>query len=280
MSKKLVLMAVVVMAMASVSFGVNAYVGFNSNEDLPVVGPAYTLGEINGQGSTNGDWDGAWTASSLGKIAVAAGGCPDDPDQHLAMYGAISSSYHADRNLDIFTGDFTLSLCLRLSADADGRRDQTQIQLKDTTGADSGRPLNIKLGGSSTGTVPNKFIMNDQDMVIQSGDPLFPNIVPLGTAAENWARIMITCEAATATYKLYWENTLGGMDYIGTHVGNKGASFNGNVRELEIYAPKTYTSSPGYLGVGMDVDAIHIVPEPMTMVLLGLGGLSLIRRKR
>ena len=250
-----------------------AYTGFNSGEDSP----AYTLGELAAQGSATGGWAGAWVSNTTGVFKVVEGGCPaqgpcpGDPDQHLAMYGGISSGYHADRNMDPWSGDFRLDFCLRVSDDADGQRDQTQIQLKDSAGK---RPLNVKIGASNYAM----FVMNDTNMCVQRGDAVFPNMVPLGTAAENWVHIAITCDFETATFKLYWENTLGGMDYIGEKVGWKDSTFNGTVTKLEIYSPKTY--APGNEDVGMDIDAISFVPEPTGIILLGLGGLAMLRRRR
>ena len=251
-----------------------AYCGFNSGEDPP----AYTLGELHGQGSATGGWAGAWASTpTTGVFKVVEGGCPakgpcpGDPDQHLAMYGGTSGSYHTDRNMDPWSGDFKWEFCVRVSDPADGQRDQTQIQFKDAAGK---RPLNVKIGASNYAM----FVMNDQNMCVQSGDASFPNMVPLGTAAENWVHIAITCDFETATFKLYWENTLGGMDYIGQKVGWKDSTFNGTVTELEIYSPKTY--APGNEDVGMDIDAISFVPEPTAIILMGLGGLALLRRRR
>lgn len=248
-----------------------AYCGFNSGEDPP----AYALGEIEGQGSATGGWAGAWASTpATGVFRVVEGGCPakgpcpGDPDQHLAMYGGTSGTYHTDRNMDPWSGDFKWEFCVRLSDNADGQRDQTQIQFKNAGGK---RPLNIKFGASNYAM----FLLNDQAMIVQSGDAKFPDMVPLGTAAENWVHIAITCDWDTATFDLYWENTLGGMDYIGRKVGWKDSTFSGDVTELEVYSPKAY----GNMNVGMDLDAVHIVPEPVTVALLGLGALAMGRRR-
>ncbi len=250
-----------------------AYCGFNSGEDSP----AYTLGELHGQGSATGGWAGAWVSSTTGVFKVVEGGCPaqgpcpGDPDQHLAMYGGTSGGYHTDRNMDPWSGDFRLDFCLRLSDNADGKRDQTQIQFKNASGL---RPLNVKIGSDAYAM----FLVNDEPMIVQSGDTLHPNMVPLGTAAENWVHIAIVCDWDTATFDLYWEQTDGSMKLVNTVVGWKDDTFSGDVTEMEIYSPKTY--APGNEDVGMDIDAISLVPEPLTMVLLGLGGLALLRRRR
>lgn len=248
-----------------------AFNGFNSTEDPP----AYALGELNGQGSDTGGWAGAWTSNTTGVFMVAQGGCPakgpcpGDPDQHLAMYGGGSSGYHTDRNMDPWSGDFKWELCLRLSDNADGQRDQTQIQFKNANGQ---RPLNIKIGSSGY----PMFLVNDQAMIVQSGDALHPDMVRLGTAEENWVRIGIVCDWDTATFDLYWEQTDGSMKLVNTKVGWKDSSFSGEVVEMEVYSPKAY----GNMDVGMDLDAVSLVPEPMTITLLGLGGLAMVRRWR
>jgi len=239
--------AAVLVAAGMAAASPSAYNGFNSAEDPT----GYTLGEVNGQGSAAGGWAGAWTSNTTGVFMVAEGGCPakgpcpGDPDHHLAMYGGSSGSYHTDRNMNAWSGDFTLELCVRLSDNGDGQRDQTQIQLKNATGQ---RPLNIKFGASNYAM----FLLNDQAMIVQSGDAKFPDMLPLGTAAENWVRIAIDCEWDTATFDLYWENTLGGMDYVGRKVGWKDSAFSGDVTELEVYSPKVY----GNMNAGMDLDAI------------------------
>lgn len=250
-----------------------AYTGFNSGEDSP----AYTLGELHGQGSATGGWASAWVSSTTttGVFNVVEGGCPaqgpcpGDPDQRLAMYGAISSSYHVDRMMDPWSGDFRFDFCLRLSDSADGQRDQTQIVFKNAAGQ---RPLHIKIGASNYAM----FIVNEQPMIVQSGDALHPDMVPLGTSAENWAHLAIVCDWDTATFDLYWEQTDGSMKLVNTKVGWRDSTYTGDVTKMEIWAPKAY----GNINAGMDIDAISFVPEPAAIILLGLGGLAMLRRRR
>ena len=270
MSKKLVLMAVLVMAMAGVSFGVQATTGFNTFEDIA----SYAAGDLNGQGSNVDDWAGAWTTyhtsgnDPTGFFEVTAGGHPDDPDQHLQFTGVNSSGYYMERQMDPWSGDFKMSFALKYERGGSANIDPFSIVLQDAAGNNA---LHIKAGGTGW----PMFIVNNEWMIVQNGDGAYPDAKNLHA---EWVKMMVTCEWATQTFRLWWEQNDGSMLQLNAvEVGWKDAAFDGTVTQFKINPSKMY----GDMDNSVLFDNLVIeAPEPMTMTLLGLGGLALIRRKR
>ena len=266
MKKLLILLLVLGLAnMAAAAPAVTATCGFNSGEDSP----AYTLGDVGGQGSSIQDWAGPFVAShpsspTTGRFVVVDDYCQgsghSDPDQSLQMYDADSGSYELNRAMDPWQGDFTYEICHKWNSTA--LVSTCQHQFENASGA---RPLNIKWEASGS------FRVNDTGMINWKA--------PGGSfksPIDNWVQIRVVCDFDTATFDLYWETTDNTMAYVNTKVGFKDSGYTGDVINLRIDAPKMGTTD----GSGLLLDHIRVTPEPATIMLLGLGGLALIRKKR
>lgn len=115
-----------------------ASIGFNSTEGNPY----FTIGDLNGQGGSADGWAGPWVSTS-GQFLVVAGGSPasstcsfnspGDPDQHLRMFGSLSSLYKAQRPMDDWSGDFVLEFDAKLTLSIGRVAATEQIQLEDTS---------------------------------------------------------------------------------------------------------------------------------------------------
>ena len=273
MKKLLVLL--LVLGLASVSFAAQA----NARADFDPLAQSeepfnYTLGNLAGQGkavATPGDWASSWGLFGNEPVdptfQVVEGGCEgsghSDPSQHLQMFDADTSSRGAERDMNAWTGDFTYEFCYKWTGG--GPVATLQHQFENAAGD---RPLNIKWEAAQ------QFRVNDTTLVSNFKTPGGDLKSPVG----NWVQIRIVCDMDTATFDLYWENTDNGMSYVGTKVGFKDGDFV-NDKDVVYYradAPKMNTTD----GQGIELDHIRITPEPATIMLLGLGGLALIRRKR
>lgn len=243
--------------------------GFNSTEETPSY---FTIGDLNGQGGSANGWAGPWVSTS-GKYLVVAGGSPasatcasdspGDPDQHLQMFGSLSSGYTAQRPMTDWSGDFVLQFDAKLTLAATGHVVATeQIQLEDTAdpAVTGKRPLNVKWEADG------RFRLNDQDMLLYAGNANFKSM--LG----NWVTVKIICDWETQTFDLYWTNATDGcLSKVGTKVGWKDSTFTGIVRKLRIDAPKVTIATDG-----LEIDRITFVTAPPpgpcdTVVLLNSG---------
>jgi hypothetical protein len=115
------------------------------------------------------------------------------------------------------------------------------------------------------------------------------------TTADTWAHIAATRETPTNSWKLYVDSVYAGQfapsdPMIGPlKIGawNDGANtlrgWDGTIDDVRVY---TSTLDDGGVAIGqaaLDGSQIHElfnIPEPSSMVLLGLGGLMLLRRRR
>jgi hypothetical protein len=235
----------------------------------------YTLDtSVNGQGAAGGGWASSWIVSHSSEpittqCTVLAGGSPDDPDQHMGMVALNSSGYSATRYLDTLSGSWSFSFDLQLIGTGTNSRTEAEILLEDATGQNG---LQIKVGGTSF----EMFQMNNNYMTVQYGDGAFPNMKPLHEG-EDWVSFEVQYDAGTQLFSLFWEEQDGTMLQHGPDVDADSASWDGTVSRIQMYGCKTYNGEDS--GEGLLVDNINLVPEPMTLSLLGLGGLALLRRK-
>ena len=121
------------------------------------------------------------------------------------------------------------------------------------------------------------FRVNEQSVMI-FGAPDQPEGF-LSMTQGGLVDVLFDIEWATQTIKTYWE-TASGLQLAHTWVGFRDGfdSSLHSVTQLEVRAPRTGSVSDPLKG--MMLDNISIIPEPMTLALLGLGSLGLIGRKR
>jgi len=268
---KKILALTLVLGLVSSSFAV--YEGF---ED-------YAVGtSVNGQGTATGGWAGAWTVTHPSnpityEYSVAAGGSDDDPVQHMDMTGLLSGAYNCYRNIDTISGSWTFGVDLKLVGDENQTRDETRIELRDASGAVG---MQIKIGP----TAFEMFQLNDTWMNTQFPDGAYPGMKPLHETTADyesmWVSILVEYDAIANTFQLYWENLDGSM--VAHNVGQSpdDPAWDGTISQLMMYGCKTYNGADSGKGLLVDNININAVPEPITLSLMGLGGLALLRRKR
>jgi hypothetical protein len=263
MSKRLVLTVVLVIVWAGIAAAAmsDIYVGFNTGED----GAAYVTGNFNGTGSAINGWSSNWNVTT-GFFQVVTGG--PEGDQSVFFSKATATEY---ANRGIVAGwtaaeDFSLTVYLNAKG-LDRWYNAAELMFRGS-GGDADRNLDITIGKDGLLSVNNASIMNLNSL----DDGLVEGI-------DSWAKLGIEYTAATTTYDVYWENASGGMTLVGSVDHHRDNYFSGEVKNIKWGGPRLLLlSDQGTSGIGWD--ALTIVPEPVTVALLGLGGLALIRRKR
>ena len=235
------------------------------SEDFDSLAP----GALNGQGGGIG-WSGNWNANSSWQIV--AGGSSGSTNY---IEDVTVSTTYAERNLaNAITG--SQNYIIEMVSDCYGTPNQDWSSTQGIAMIDLGDPdddiaLQIKFEGPD-----HMFRINNEDMInfMDGGSAKNGSSGYKGHGAYDWIKWKIAYTAATTTYDVYWEKTDGSMGLIGSHVGHR-YSATGKITNLSITSPKLDNTNGG-----IGHDNIIINPEPATILMLGLGGLALIRKRR
>jgi len=91
----------------------------------------------------------------------------------------------------------------------------------------------------------------------------------------QWAHFKVEVDLVAATTQLYWMDNSGNWDAVGSP--DNLDSGGGPTNIIDSYRVSGKINA---MGATLDFDNIQLVPEPATIMMLGLGGLALIRKRR
>ena len=208
-----------------------------------------TLGALNGQGN--------WSASSSFEVVSETG------NQYCE--NAYAGTKTANRTLAFSDDVYRLDLDFRLGSRQDtwGTGTPCQLQVRESDGAD---PIHLKWEPSE------RFRVGDV-WLVDYGNIADGIITDLANPYTDWVSVAVVCNETAGEISAYWEGTDGSMQYVGDGQVQGGTA---GVDQANI----KYSTRSGGEGSEFDIDNISITPEPATIMMLGLGGLALIRRKR
>jgi hypothetical protein len=210
--------------------------------------------------------DGVWN----GQNNWSGSGSFDVLQETGNKYG--SNDYAGTKNINLDTGFsfsddvYELQLDFRMNSRQNtwGTGTCTQFQVRESSGAD---PIHIKWEPSFERIRLGNVWLTDYGNIADGV------ITDLANPYTGWVTILVTINEGTGAARLYWEGTDGSMVDQGAGAIEAGTA---GVDQENI---KFETRSGGE-GSEFEIDNISITPEPATIMLLGLGGLALIRKRR
>jgi len=240
-----------------------------------------TVGVISGQGGGSG-WSGDWVDSSSFAVVQETG------NKYMSHAGQATTKY-MNRSVTSFTSnaysfwhEVRFSTPIGSNIDEWGSVTCTEIQFRDASGND---PIHVKYEPSSkylrvgNENMLDLGIIHDETIAGTWGGGSEENYWknPVG----NWCKVLLAVDA-DATDKsnaiaVYWELNDGSMGYVGDGTIQLGD-------ETTVISNIKFGSKLGNDTIHVDFDNLEIVdglvPEPATIMMLGLGGLALIRKRR
>ena len=249
---KKLLILLLVLGLASAASAV-----VNVTEDFEPT--ATTVGALNGQNGGTG-WSAAWSGS--GSYSVLS----ETSNQYYS--NAYAGTKDISRGITAFSDrQFTVSLFVRMGSRQNtwGTGTPCELQLREG----SVDPIHLKFEpGNETFRCSGNWLVDYG----QIADDANSDDGALKDLYAGWVGIKLKVDMTEETIDVYWEQNDGDMQWI----AQTGLD---NTATATIDYLKTQTRTGGE-GSEFELDNLAIIPEPATIMLLGLGGFALIRRKR
>lgn len=225
--------------------------------DVGYEDPTYSIGDISGQDG----WsiiDSNGTAEVVSESASPTGSAPEG-NQLLELDANDNAAVSAAKTFATQTEPFTMSFEMAYDAATDRGRSHTVY-----IGNTSDRFGGVNVGFDDVGTGTTDLFVTDAD-----GKNLFGE----GLAEEDtFYRFDIDIRPAEQRYDV---NVYDADGFVA------GSSDNGSRNSIDSFDRVIFSNFVGEDGTdNMFVDNVFAIPEPSTLVLLGLGGLLLMKRRR
>jgi hypothetical protein len=215
------------------------------------------VGICNGQNGGVG-WSSPWSGSSSFDIVQETG--------NKYLNNAYAGTKSIGRGLSYSEDVYSVQMDFRLGSRQDTWDTGTPCQFQVLEG-DGDDPVHIKFEPSFERIRVGNVWLTDYGNIADG------ILTDLKNPYVEWVTIRVDADEVAGTIELFWEATDGSMISQGMGAIESGQA--GDDQEDVELSTRT-----GGVGKEFQLDNILITPEPATIMMFGLGGLALIRKKR